>query len=81
MYLLLVAESISTILMTIWYQFIDRGWFYLQFLCLVLGLIITLYYALFVPESPKWLYTWGQYPKSKENLRYVASFNSLPKNK
>lgn len=28
-YLLLVAESITTILMTVWYQFIDRGWFLL----------------------------------------------------
>jgi len=56
-YFQLVAESITTILMTIWYQFIDRGWFMLQLLCLIGAILITVYFIIWVPESPKWLYT------------------------
>ena len=80
-YLLLVAESVSTILFTIWYQFIDRGWFLLQLICLILAVLTTAYFGIFVPESPKWSYTWQRFDESRENLRYVAKFNSLPESK
>lgn len=80
-YLLLVAESVATILMTVWYQFIDRGWFLLQLVCLILAILTTIYYAVFVPESPKWLYTFFRFDESREHLQYVASFNGLPEAK
>lgn len=80
-YLQLVAESVSTILMTVWYQFIDRGWFLLQLICLIAAVLITIYFIICVPESPKWLYTFFRFDESRENLRYVASFNGLPESK
>jgi len=79
--LLLVTEAVTTITMTIWYQFIDRGWFLLQLVCLILAILTTIYFAIVVPESPKWLYTWHRYDEAREHLVYVASFNGLPENK
>lgn len=80
-YLQLVGESVSTIMFTFWYQFIDRGWFLLQLICLILAVLITIYFLIVVPESPKWLYTFFRFDESKENLKYVASFNGLPESK
>lgn len=53
----------------------------LQLLCLIGAILITVYFMIWVPESPKWLYTFFKYDESRENLRYVASFNGLPENK
>ena len=33
--------------------------------------------SLFVPESPKWLYTWFYYTKAIKILKYVGQFNGL----
>ena len=32
-----------------------------------------------IPESPKWLYTWKNFDKSREILAYVAKFNGVDK--
>ena len=53
---LLISEACGTIVITIWYQFIDRGWFLLQLICLIVGILCLLYVIFVVPESPKWLY-------------------------
>ena len=29
-----------------------------------------------VPESPKWLYTWKDFAKARENLGFVARYNA-----
>jgi hypothetical protein len=67
-FFLLLAETGSIILLTAWYQFVDRSWFLIQFICLVLGVITFLYFWIFVPESTKWQYTGEQYEKAKESL-------------
>lgn len=53
---ILIFEAVAGILMTIWYQFIDKGWFLLQLLVLIISVLCTFYFLLFVPEAPKWLY-------------------------
>ena len=54
---LLVSECISTILMTAWYQFIERSYLGQQLLCLAFAIITLIYFWIFVPEGPKWQYT------------------------
>ena len=78
---LLISESFTTIFITIWYEFIDRGWFGLQLLCLILAILVTIFFLTYVPESPKWLYTWKFFNDSRDNLAYVGKQNSLPENK
>jgi hypothetical protein len=34
-----------------------------------------------VPESPKWLYTWGQYSEARDVLVEVAKFNAVEDDK
>lgn len=36
----------------------------------------TLLYIIFIPESPKWLYTWSHYQRAREVIRDIAKFNS-----
>ena len=72
---LLLAETGGIIGLTAWYQFVDRSWFWIQFLCLILAIITFLYFWIFVPESSKWLYTWQQYDNSKKSLSYIAKAN------
>lgn len=59
-----------------WYQFVDRHWFLLQLILLILLILAAIYYLAFVKESPKWLYTWKKYDESREVLQYVAKFNA-----
>jgi MFS family permease len=73
--------AIGVILFTFWYQFIDRGWFWLQFIVLMFAIISLIYFWVFVPESPKWLYAFERYRESKGILRYVASGNGKPEEK
>ena len=44
---------------------------------LILIVLCTIYYVLLIPESPKWLYTWGFYAESRRQLKYVAEFNGV----
>lgn len=78
---LLISEACTTILITLWYQFVDRGWFLLQLVFLILAVLVTIFFVIVMPESPKWLYTWERYEESKENLVHVAEYNSLPESK
>ena len=45
---------------------------------LIISALTILYWALVVPESPQWQYTWSQFSSSRKNLRDIASFNGLP---
>ena len=42
-----------------------------------MAILVTIFFAIFVPESPKWLYTWEQFDESKENLAYVGKSNGM----
>ena len=77
----LMSESINTILYTAWYQFVDRGWFLLQFLMLLLTIFVAVYFGVLVPESPKWKYSQKMYTHARAILVYVAVFNSIPDQK
>ena len=60
-FIFLLGHSTFVILITFWYQFIDRGYFILQLINVILIVLGFLYYLFIVPESPKWLYTWRKY--------------------
>lgn len=65
-------------LMTLWYQFIDRSYWLIQVLC-VIGSFLAIFYLIFVvPESPRWSYTIGNFDETKKTIKYVASFNGMP---
>lgn len=78
---LLISEASTTILITFWYQNIDRGYFGLQLLFLIVAVLVTIFFLIVVPESPKWLYTWEHFEESREVLTYVGENNSLPESK
>jgi hypothetical protein len=73
--------AIGVILFTAWYQLIDRGYFWLQFIVLMFAIASLIFFWVFVPESPKWLYAFGRYDESKKIMRMVASANSKPEEK
>lgn len=74
-YWLLVTECLAIVLLTAWYQFVERSWLTLHIVLLVTSIITMTYFIIAVPESPKWLYTWNKYEQAKEQLAYVAGFN------
>lgn len=76
-YWLLVTECLAIVLLTAWYQFVERSWLTLHIILLVTSICTMTYFIIAVPESPKWLYTWNKYEKAKEYLAYVAWFNGL----
>ena len=48
---------------------------------LIFMIFATLYLLIFVPESPKWLYTWKRFDESKEVLTKVAKYNAVDEDK
>lgn len=65
--------------MTLWYQFIDRGWFWILLRSLVTTIFFLLYFIIFVPESPKWSYTQEDADEARGTIIYVAHYNGIPK--
>ena len=70
---------VNTILITLWYQFVNNDWLILQLICVSVQILATTYIVYVIPESPKWLYTWKNFGKSREILAYVAKFNGVDK--
>ena len=66
-----------TIMITFWYQFIDRGWIALQSICLVVSVVTLIYFIAFLDESPKFLYAYEQWDDSRNLLKTVARTNGL----
>lgn len=75
---LLISMNSCTILITAWYQHIDRSYYGLQLINLVLAVLVALIFWIFVPESPKWLFFKGFYQQSRKNLKYIGKLNGLP---
>ena len=73
----MILGAMIGIFMTIWYQFIDKGWFLLQLICVILAVFDCIYYLILVPESPKWLYIDFQFDRARSALREVADFNGI----
>ena len=78
-WIILVFYPINTIAITFWYQFINNDWMILQLICVSVQILATTYIVYVIPESPKWLYTWKNFSKSREVLAYVAKFNGVDK--
>jgi hypothetical protein len=74
----LFSFNIALILLTTWYLLVDRSFFAIQLVLLIISALTIFYWALVVPESPQWQYTWSQFSSSRKNLRDIASFNGLP---
>jgi hypothetical protein len=73
----LCTEPTVLTLITLWYQFIDKGWFGLQLMFLLILVTTTLCYLFFVPQSPKWLFTVRRFAEAKEVVQRVADFNGV----
>lgn len=74
-----LSEPIFLILLTAWYQFIDRSWFAIFIITLVCISVAFVWYIFMVPESPKWLYTFKFYGEARRVLSEVAEFNGATK--
>lgn len=72
-----LSEPILLILLTMWYQFIDRSWFAIFIITWSFIFVAFLWYLIFVPESPKWLYTFKHYNESRKVLLETAEFNGV----
>ena len=79
--LFIFCFSLYIILLTAWYQFVDRGYLKIQVILLIAAILTFIYFLFLVPESPKWHYIKGQFASSKNELAYVGSFNRLPRTK
>ena len=64
---------------TLYFEYVSKHWFWLEFVGLWIGIISVILLIIFIPESPKWLYTWKNFSKSREILAYVAKFNGVDK--
>lgn len=71
------SEPVLLILLTMWYQFIDRSWFAVFVITFVFIVIAFFWYLIWVPESPKWLYTFNQIGQAREVLKEIAEFNGV----
>ena len=71
------AEPALTMYLAFHYQFIDRTWFSVQLIFFLLQVGATVFTVLYVPESPKYLFSIGEYEKSRDALRTVAVFNGV----
>lgn len=60
---------------------IDRHWFNIAIIFLVLIVLSITYFYFFVPESAKWLMTWKDYDNARESLAYVAKYNGNSEDK
>ena len=74
-YMFLLVEPFTIIFLTFWYQMIDRHWFNIALIFLILICAAVTYFYFFVPESAKWLMTWRMYETARESLSYVAKYN------
>jgi hypothetical protein len=78
---LFIVDNLGTIVVTMWYQFIDNSWLNIQIIFLALQVFATIYMVLVIAESPKWLYTWKNYAEAREILSGVARFNAVEEKK
>jgi len=53
----------------------------LQLIVIIFAVSSLIFFWVFVPESPKWLYAFGRYDEARAILRYVGSANSKPEEK
>jgi len=74
------VELVSIILWSFYYQKLDKNWFPLQMIYFIGG-ILTLITALFLPESPKYLYTQQRFEEARKSLNYIAKVNGIRKRK
>jgi hypothetical protein len=73
----LIVEPILTIIITMWYQYIDRHWLILQVISMIITLVTLIYLSVWVPESPKFSYALRDYKESRKALQYVGAQNGL----
>jgi hypothetical protein len=74
-FIVLIVEPIITILITFWYQFIDRGWLILQVIGFLLSFISLIYIIFLVPESAKFKYAYSEWDQSRHILKGIATTN------
>lgn len=48
---------------------------------LIFQILATVYLVIWVPESPKWMYTWKRFEEAKEVLKKVAIYNAVDEDK
>ena len=80
-FFLLLSFPILQTLIIIWNQFIDNSWFLIQVIMLVFQILSTLYIIIWIPESPKWMYTWKRFGEAKQILAKVGEYNGVDKEK
>ena len=77
MMLNLFLDPIVTFFIAIYFQYISKHINEIQLTFIIIGVFMSLFILVFVPESPKFLYNKGKYNQARETLRAVATFNEI----
>ena len=64
----LITESVGTLLIALWYKYVDHGWMNAHIVLFVFTCLTGLYVIFFVPESPKWCIANGKYEKARKSI-------------
>lgn len=76
MTLINVADASTMILQSLYFKFF-KNWIYLHMLQLFFSIVMIMCISR-IPESPKYLYAKGQFNKTRDVLRHIASTNKPP---
>ena len=63
------------IMISFYYQKVSKSWIFLQEIGTAMTFVSLLFVCAFLTESPKFLYTIGEFSKSKQALYRIAKFN------
>ena len=69
-----VIEGLFGISGSLYFLYVSKNWFYLLFVAYIVQLLATIG-AFFIPESPKFLISSGQYERAAESLQVIAAWN------
>lgn len=72
-----LINGTTIILTAIYFQNIVRDIGYIQYVNLTIILLLTSFTIVFLPESPKYLYSMGRYDETRRSLAIVAAFNGI----
>lgn len=72
-----MLEGSVTILMSLYFVFVSKNWFWLIFMAVIVTTPTMIYAYKTIPESPQWLYDQKRYLECYEVLSEMARYNGV----